>query len=146
MRARYEDPPVVVERGVVRADVGLVPGTLVKAARGRGWELRPAPDLVDQSEWRAPEVARFLRKVASTAEGEVRLVRLEVKVPRRGDVRRLRYDGDLPAQRLLVGESGDDGYRRQAKEPGGDLTPLLEGRASLLMRDLEPVQVTNPHD
>ncbi|MCO5166265.1 MAG: hypothetical protein M9894_07870 [Planctomycetes bacterium] len=45
-----------------------------------------------------------------------------------------------------MGESGDDGYRRQAKVPGGDLTPLLEGRSSLLMRDLEAVQVTNPHD
>lgn len=146
LRARYEDPPVVVHGEVVGADVGVVPGTFVKAARGGGWELRASPDLVEHGEWRAREVARFLRKVGGGAAGQVRLVRLEVSVPRRGDVRRLRYEWDLPAQTIEVGESGRDALRKLAKVPGGDLTPFLEGRASLLMRDLETVRVTAPQD
>lgn len=146
LRARYEDPPSVVEQGVVRADMGFVPGTFAKAARGGGWELRASPEVVDQHEWRAPEVARFLRKVAAHAQGRVRIVRLEVKIPRYGEVRRLRYDWDLTAQRILVGEAAVDVYRKAAKVPGGDLTPFLEGKASLLMRDLEAVRTTNAQD
>ncbi len=145
LRARYEDPPIRVDRDVVAADVGFAPGTFVEAARGGGWELRPTPDVVEHDEWRAPEVARLLRKVAARAQGQVRLVRLEVSIARRGDVRRLRYDWDLPGQSIEVSDARSD-LRKAAKVPGGDLTPFLEGKASLLMADLEVIRTTNAQD
>lgn len=135
VRANFEDPPVTREQGLVRADLGVVPGALTRTGRA-GWDITSSEQVANGELLGTVAAAKL--DALRQAEPDATTVALDVLIPANaGSYTRFEYRYAGNRDRILVRRQDRSNQTWFTPKLGGDLGPYVRGERGLLTSELE---------
>lgn len=133
---RYWDHPTVTrDRGLVRADLGVAPGSLERTGRA-GYNVASSPLVVDGELAGDTAAGRLITLRQQVPDAATWVLDVEIPVTAGGFVKEeIRYQSNR--DRIIIRRADRSNQAWYTPKLGGDLSPYSSGARSLATRDLE---------